>query len=77
MRISFGIKFQFKLKALSFWTKFAQKGYFQSKTEKVNIATEICIIWRIIRFSLATKFQLNPLQPGGAYLHPLETSENL
>ena len=26
---------------LIFWTKFAQKRYFQSKTEKVNIAIEL------------------------------------
>ena len=25
------------------WTKFAEKGYFQLKTEKVNIPTEFCI----------------------------------
>ena len=25
--------FQFKLTILTFWTKFVQKGYFQSKTE--------------------------------------------
>ena len=26
-----------------FWTKFAQKGCFQSKTEKVNTSTEFCL----------------------------------
>ena len=25
------------------WTKFAQKGYFQSKTKKVNITVESCL----------------------------------
>ena len=30
-------------KILNFGTKFAQKGYFLSKTEKVNIAIEFCI----------------------------------
>ena len=32
--ISLGTKFQLKLIVLSFWTKFTQKGYFQSKTEQ-------------------------------------------
>ena len=34
IRISPGNKFQNKLTILIFWTKFAQKGYFRSKTEK-------------------------------------------
>ena len=38
IRISLGNKFQLKLKILAFWIKFAQKGYFWSKTEKVNAA---------------------------------------
>ena len=41
--ISLGIKFQFKLTILIFWKKFAQKVYFQSKTEKLNTATEFCV----------------------------------
>ena len=32
--ISLGTKFQLKLITLSFWTKFTQKRYFQSKTEQ-------------------------------------------
>ena len=32
--ISLGTKFQLKLIILSFWTKFTQKRYFQSKTEQ-------------------------------------------
>ena len=27
-----------------FWTKFAQKGYFQSKSEKINTTIELCIL---------------------------------
>ena len=38
-----GTKFKLKLTILIFWTKFAQKGYFQSKTEKVNVTIEFCI----------------------------------
>ena len=41
--IILSIKFQVKLTKLIFWTKFALKGYFRSKTEKVNITTEFCI----------------------------------
>ena len=36
IRISLGTKFQLKLTNLIFWTKFAQKGCFRSKTEKLN-----------------------------------------
>ena len=35
-------KFQNKLTILIFWTKFTQKGYLRSKSEKVNITTEFC-----------------------------------
>ena len=38
-----GTKFQLKLKILILLTKFAQKRYFWSKTEKVNITIEFCI----------------------------------
>ena len=37
------IKSHFQQTILKFWTKFAQKGYSPSKTEKVNIAIEFCI----------------------------------
>ena len=40
IRIRLAIKFQLKLTILIFWTKFAQKGCFPSKTEKVNCTTE-------------------------------------
>ena len=32
MKLIVGTKFQFKRAIISFWTKFAKKGYFQSKT---------------------------------------------
>ena len=38
--IILGTKFQLKLIILIFWTKFAQKEYFRSKTEKVNITIQ-------------------------------------
>ena len=37
IRISIGSKFQLQQTILIFWNKFAQKGYFWSKIEKVNI----------------------------------------
>ena len=43
LELALGTKFQNKLTILIFQTKFAQKEYFQSKTEKVNIAIELCI----------------------------------
>ena len=38
--IRLATKFQLKFTILSFWTKFTQKGYFQFKTEKVNITIQ-------------------------------------
>ena len=43
IRISLGTKLQLKLTILLFWGKFAQKGHFWSKTEKVSITIELCI----------------------------------
>ena len=43
IRFSVGTKFQSQLTIFTFWTKFAQKGYFQSKTEKLNITIEFCM----------------------------------
>ena len=42
IRISRTTKFQLKLTIFIFWTKFAQKGYFRSETEKVNSTIEFC-----------------------------------
>ena len=36
MKLIVGIKFHLKLTILIFWTKLVQKGYFRSKTKKVN-----------------------------------------
>ena len=43
IRFSLGTKFQLQLTIFTFWTKFAQKGYFRSKTEKLNITIEFCM----------------------------------
>ena len=43
IRFSLGNKFQLQLTIFTFWTKFAQKGYFRSKTEKLNITIEFCM----------------------------------
>ena len=43
IQISLNTKFQFKMTILIFWTKFAQKWYFQSKTKKMSIAIEFRI----------------------------------
>ena len=42
--ISVGSQFHLKQIIFIFWTKFAQKGYFWSKTEKMNVTIEINII---------------------------------
>ena len=44
IQISLSIKFQLKLIILIFWTKYVQKGYFQSKMVKSNITIEFCIL---------------------------------
>ena len=54
IQISLSTKFKFKLTILIFWTKFAKKGYFQSKMEKVNIAIESCMF----KLVLGNKFYL-------------------
>ena len=41
--ISMVIKFQPKLTILTFWTKYAKKGYFQFKIEKVNTTIDFSI----------------------------------
>ena len=43
IRISLGIKFHLRLTILTIWTKFAPKGHFRSKTEKVNSIIEFWI----------------------------------
>ena len=43
IRISLGTKFKFKQTILIFWTKFAQKYYFKSKTDKMNRTIEFCL----------------------------------
>ena len=40
IRVSLVTKFQFKLTILIVWTKFAQKMYFQLKTEKLSTTTK-------------------------------------
>ena len=58
IRISLGTKFHFRQTTLKFGTKFAQKGYFRSKVEEVNIAIEFCILelLYIPNFSLNWQF---------------------
>ena len=61
--ISLGTKFQLEVTILIFWTKFAQKGYFWSKIEKMKTTIEFCrfglvyvpnssLIWEIRCFRL-------------------------
>ena len=44
IRISLSSKFFPEQTNLNFWTKYAQKRYLGSKTEKVNIPIEFCIL---------------------------------
>ena len=56
--ISPGNRFQLKLAVLTFWTKFTQKGCFQSKSEKMNTTIELCIFKSVCipNFSLNWQF---------------------
>ena len=58
MELVVGTKFQLKLTILIFWTKFAQKACFRSKTEKMNITIELCIfeLVQVTNFSLSWQF---------------------
>ena len=59
IQISLDTKIHFKLTILTiFWTKFSQKRYFRSKTEKVNITMEFCIfgLVQVPNFSLKWQF---------------------
>ena len=51
-------KFNFKQAILNFETKFAKKGRFWSKTEKVNIATEFCIFKLVYALNFSLNWQL-------------------
>ena len=58
IRISLGTKFQLKLTISIFWTNFAQKGCFQSKTENVNTTIAFCVFELVYvpNFSLNWQF---------------------
>ena len=58
VQISVGTKFQLKVTILMFWTKFGQKGYFYSKTKKMNITIEFCMFELLLvpNFSLKWHF---------------------
>ena len=43
MKLIVGNEFQLKVTILIFWTKFDQKGCFQSKVEKVKTTNEFCV----------------------------------
>ena len=53
-----GTKFRLELTILPFWTKFAQKGCFRPKTEKVNSTIEFCVFKLVYvpNFSLNWQF---------------------
>ena len=57
--ISLGTKFQPKLTILIFWSKFARKGYFRSKTEISEYHHWIMRIWIGLVTEFHSKKQLN------------------
>ena len=52
IRLGLGTKIQLKLTILIFWTEFAQKGYFQSKTEKSHFHVRSWLSLTISNFSV-------------------------
>ena len=50
MKLTVGTKFQLKLTNLVFWTKFDQKEYFQSKTEKMHFSVRPRSLLSILNF---------------------------
>ena len=79
MKIIVRTKFQLKLTILIFSTKFAQKGCFYSKTEKVNAAIEFYIfeLVQVTNFSISTdNFDfLDQICPKGKFLSETKKSE--
>ena len=55
MKMIVDTKFQLQLIIMIFWTKFAEKGCFRSKTEKVNTTIEFCML----KLVYAPNFTLN------------------
>ena len=60
IQISLATKFQLKLTGLIFLTKFSQKSYFRSKSEKLNMTMEFCILElvKVPNFSLNCQFEI-------------------
>ena len=58
IRIRIYAEYQLQQKILTFWTKFFQKEYFRSKTEKVSITIKFCIFELVMvpNFSLNWRF---------------------
>ena len=58
IRISLSNKFQLQMTILIFWTKFAQKRYFWSKTAKMNSIFKFCIfkLIQVSNFTLNKQF---------------------
>ena len=79
IRISLCIKFHLKLIILTFWTKFAHKGHFWSKTKKVNTTIEFCIfeLVYVSSFTLNWQYwQFGPNLPKKGILIESEKSEH-
>ena len=51
MKLIVGTKFHLKLTILIFWVKFAQKGYFWSKTEKSQLCVRPWSLLTMLNFS--------------------------
>ena len=58
IQISLSTKFQLEIKISIFQSNFPRKGYFHSKTEKVNITIEFCIFKLVSIWNFSLKQEL-------------------
>ena len=63
IHISLSTKFQLKQTILIFWTKFAHRGCFLTKKEKVNSTTEFCIFELVLVQSFSWNWQFRFFAP--------------
>ena len=76
--ISLSTNFQLKQTILIFWTKFVQKGNFQSKTDKMHTTIEFCIFELVFRWNfISNNFEFfDQICPRRIYIAKIWKSEH-
>ena len=78
IQISLGTKLQLQPPISIFWSKFEQKGYFESKAKKVSMTIEFSIfkLVKILKFSFQQQFSfLRPSLPKNSISTPKHKSQ--